>query len=149
MWEGSCPHCVSPHSGISSHAGLGVSSPTEATQATQLREWDQQTGNRVRDSPNSNCCETWMKTKLHTCYIYPASLSPAHAHALVDGLVSGNPQISKLVGSIVLLWIPNPLYVLNPLPNSSPRIPRLYLMFGCGSLHLFPWAVEWSLSEDS
>jgi hypothetical protein len=34
-------------------------------------------------------------------------------------------------------------------PNSSTRFTELYLMFGYGSLHLFPLAAGWYLSVDS
>lgn len=44
-----------------------------------------------------------------------------------------SPQESRSVDSIGLL-----VGSLNPSPNSSKRLPMLQLMFGCGSLHLFP-----------
>lgn len=38
---------------------------------------------------------------------------------------------------------------LNPSPNSSTRLRKLYPMFGCGSLYLVQWAAGSNLSEDS
>jgi hypothetical protein len=38
---------------------------------------------------------------------------------------------------------------INPSPNSSTRLAKLLLMFGCGSLNLFILAARSSLSDDS
>ena len=53
---------------------------------------------------------------------------------MVGDSVSENPQRSWLVDSVGL---------------SVESLSKLHLMFDCGSLHLFPLAVEWSLTEDS
>ena len=51
---------------------------------------------------------------------------------------------SKLVESFGLL-----VALLNLYLNSSTKIPKLYTMFACGSLHLFQSAAGCSLSENS
>jgi hypothetical protein len=73
-------------------------------------------------------------------------LGPASICYLVGGSVS--KRLVVFVGFLVeSLSIPSGF--LNPLPNSSTRLPELLLMFGCGSLHLVQSAAGWILSEDS
>ena len=66
-----------------------------------------------------------MKTNLIICYISLGSLSPAHDCSLVGGSVPG---------------VPIPSRCLSPTPNSSTSLLKLHLIFGFGSLHLFPLA---------
>ena len=77
-------------------------------------------------------------------------LSPAHIGSVVGGSVSERPQGSRLVDSVgFLLEFLISFRAFSPSSNSSIRVPELSSMFGCGYLHLFQSAAEWSLSEDS
>ena len=59
-----------------------------------------------------------------------------------------SPEESRLINWI-FLWSPVLFGSLILSPNSSVGLLQLHLLFGCESLHLFPLAVGWSLSEDS
>jgi hypothetical protein len=76
-------------------------------------------------------------------------LGPAHAHSLFSGSVSGSPQVSRLVESVGLSVISLTSSGPSILPQLFHKTPKLHLMFGCRSLHVFPLATGWSLSEDS
>ena len=88
-----------------------------------------------------------MKTKLLICYICAEGLGPACICSLVGDSDSGNFQGYRLVTVLVFLWGSCPLPVSWSFLNSSTGLPELHLMFGCESLHLFPLAALWSLSE--
>jgi hypothetical protein len=123
--------------------------PPRPDKTGQLGEGDPKTGNRIRHSPHYNCSGTHRKTELHICYKCVGLLGPFLACSLVGGSVSVSSHRPRVVASV------GPLVVfLTPLASSilSPTLPQDFLrcsMFGCGSLHLFWSAAEWSLSEDS
>jgi hypothetical protein len=73
-----------------------------------------------------------MKTKLHICYKCVGSLDPVPVCSLVGGLVSVSSHGPKLVDFVGLVVF------LTPLTHSilSPRLPKLHLMFGSGSLNM-------------
>ena len=77
-----------------------------------------------------------MKTKLYIWYMGVGGL-PAQACSLVGGSVSVSPHGPRLVDSVGFL-----VAVLDP--SSSPKLSldssKRHLLFGCGSLHLFPSA---------
>ena len=104
----------------------------------QLGESDPWTSNRFRDNHFSSCWGSHMKTKLPFCYIYAGDSG------------SERPQGTTLVdfhwpscGDRIQSWF------LNPSLIPSIRLPKLQLMFSCGSLYLFQTDVVWSLSEDA
>jgi hypothetical protein len=66
-------------------------------------------------------------------------LGPAHAHSLVGGSVSGNPQGNRLVDFVGL-----PVEFL-----SSSSFSILPSLSQDSKLHLFPLAAGWNFSEDS
>jgi hypothetical protein len=79
-----------------------------------------------------------MKTKLHNCYICAEGLGQSHACSLVGGSDSVSPCGPGLVDSVGFLFLY--LTSLAPANHSSPSssgFPKLCLVFGCGSLHLF------------
>jgi hypothetical protein len=128
-------------------AGLGVSSPTEARLGSLVRGrgvTDRQ-ATRLRDSPCSSCWGTLMKTKLLTCYICAGVLGLACVCSLFGWWFRlwepPRVQVSWLC------WPSCRFSVLFAFFNPAPT--KLHLMFVCESLHLFPLAAGWSLSEDS
>ena len=90
-----------------------------------------------------------MKTKLYICYICAGGLNPTLICSSVDRSVSENLQGSRVADCWSSFGIFIPSKFLNSSPNSSTRFPKLGIVFGCGSLHLFQSASGWSLSEDS
>ena len=90
-----------------------------------------------------------MKTKVHICYIHVRGLGPAHICSLVRSSVFGSPQGSRLVDSVGLPVELYPFRALSLSHDSFIRFPKLHLVFGSGSLHLFQSAAGRSLSEDS
>lgn len=64
---------------------------------------------------------------------------------MIVGLVSVSPHVPRLVDSVGFLVVP-----LTPttLLSLFCRVPKLFLMFSCGSLHLFPSVARCSLSDD-
>ena len=110
---------------------LGTSSPTEGMGST-----GSQAGNKLRHSPCSSCSGTCMRSKLLICYICAGGLGPICAHSVVGDSVSGSPQVSRLFNSVDL-----------PVESISCLVPQSQLF--CKTLHLFPLAAGWSLSEDS
>ena len=89
---------------------------------------------RVRDSPLLPLLESHRKTKLYNCSIYAEGLGQSHAGSLVVGPVS-EPLGSFCGFSCGVL---NPSGSYNPSSPSFSEFSKLGLMFGCGSLHLFP-----------
>jgi hypothetical protein len=88
-----------------------------------------------------------MKIKLNICYIC-AGVQPMYALWLaVQSL--GAPKGPGYLILLVFCGVPVLFLSLNPSPNSSIRLPKLHLMFGCESLYLFPLAAGWSLSNGS
>ena len=79
-----------------------------------------------------------MKTEMHNCYICAEALVPSRECSLFDGSVSGLlwAQVSFLVVSLTL-WL-----FQSFLPALPQDFPKLCLMFGCGSLYLFPTVVD-------
>jgi hypothetical protein len=73
-------------------------------------------------------------------HMWGQGLGPAHACSLISGSVSESLQGSRLVDSVGLSVEFYPLLGHNPSSYSSIRVPKLHLLFGCGSLHLFPMA---------
>ena len=76
-------------------------------------------------------------------------LGPVHGHSLVFGSVSESPQKSRLVNSVSVSTETLSFSSLVMLLPTFADLLELHLMFGCGSLHLFPLTAGWSLSEDS
>jgi hypothetical protein len=119
-------------------AGLGTSSPTEAGPGIQLGEGDPVVGNRVRDrqpllqllgDPHED----------QATHLLQMWRGPVPACSLVGGSVSVGLHGARLVDSVGLHVVSLPPSApLNSIPNPSTRPPELPLMFGCGSLHLFP-----------
>ena len=72
-------------------------------------------------------------------------LGPSRVCFSVDGSVSASPQGSNLV----FCGVPVLSGSLNHFSNSSIRIIKVHLIFGCGPLHLFWSGAGWSLSEHS
>ena len=64
---------------------------------------------------------------------------------LVGGSVSGSPQGSRLVDSVGLPVELYPFRALSLSHDSFIRFPKLHLVFGSGSLHLFQSAAGRSL----
>ena len=82
-----------------------------------------------------------MKSRLHICYKYVGGLDRDKANSLVFGSISMSSHEPRLVDSVgVLLFLTPPPHLLNYIPDSSTRLPKLCLMFGCVFLHLFPSA---------
>jgi hypothetical protein len=69
-------------------------------------------------------------------------LSPAHACSLVAGSVSMRPPRPRLVDWRSFCGVLNPSKELNSISHTSKRLSEHCLMFGCGSLHIFPSAGE-------
>jgi hypothetical protein len=112
------PSWVLTHSVTSSHCRTRhIYSHWEKRQPAQLGEQDPQAGNRFRGSQSSNCWGTYMKTKVHICYICALDLCPAHVYSLVGGSVSGCHQESRLVDSVDLL-------VQSLFPLNSSTLPQ-------------------------
>jgi hypothetical protein len=78
-----------------------------------------------------------MKTHLHNCYIYAEGLGQTHAGSLVGGSVSVSPYRPRLVDSVGFVVVPLISWLLQTVLSLSSGFPKLYLMFGSGSLHLF------------
>ena len=75
------------------------------------------------------------------------SARSAHTCSLVGDSVSVNPH--GLLDSVDLLVVFLTLTdLLTSIFHSSSRLPELYLMFGCGTLHLSPSDAEGRLSRD-
>jgi hypothetical protein len=88
-------------------------------------------GNRIQDSPLSNCQRTHMKTKLHFCYKCIKGLDPASAWSFVGGsaaVTSMGPGLCRSCGVL------DPSNLLNSNHHSSVRLLNLCQMFGHGSL---------------
>lgn len=76
-----------------------------------------------------------MKMKLYICYVCVAGLGPAHACSVYGISVSVNPygpSVVDSVGCVLGLSV-----YFSPSSCSSTIYPELFLMVGCGSLHLF------------
>jgi hypothetical protein len=93
---------------------------------------------------------TW-RTSCTSAANYLGGLGTGPACSLVGGQSLWAPIGSWLVYSVGFLLVSlTPLACsILPLPHSSTWLPRLCLLFGCGSLHLFPSAAGWNLSGDS
>jgi hypothetical protein len=114
----------------------------------QLAQPDPQSGNRVRDSACSSCWGPCLKTKLHICLVYLCVACGARSSPCSLSLWEPpRVQVSWLCWSSC--GVPVLFMSLSFSPNSSPRLPELHLMFGRRTLHLFPWAAGWNLSEDA
>jgi hypothetical protein len=129
------------------------SSLAESRQSSPVRGTCPHSGNRIRVSPHSSFWRTHMKTKLHISYIYGGGAPRSSPCMLFSWWFSlwEPPRVQ-----VKLFWsscgLPIPSGFLGPSPNSSTRLPKLSLTFGCrfcGSLHLFQSAAGWSLSKDS
>jgi hypothetical protein len=111
--------------------------------AGQLWERDPKADNSIRDSLCTCCKRFSMRAKLYVCYIYVGGIGLSHACSLVGGSVSVSPYGPKLVVSVVFFFVcvvfGLTCLALSILPSqSSTRFLKFCLMFGCGSLHLFP-----------
>jgi hypothetical protein len=106
-----------------------------------LGEGDQKASNRVqvRDRPCSSYWGTNMKTNMHIYYICAGSLGQLHACSFVGVSISVSPCYSWFDSSEAL----DPFNSFNPSLGSSTRLPELCLMFGWGSLYLFPSTNRW------
>jgi hypothetical protein len=88
-----------------------------------------------------------MKTKRHKGDICTEDLSQSQACSLVGSWVSVNAYGPRLVDSIGFLVVPStPLASKTLPPLLLQDSPKLCLMFGCGSLHLFISVSGWSFS---
>jgi hypothetical protein len=92
---------------------------------------------------------THIKKELHTYYLCLWGLNPAQVCSLVGGSDSEIPQGSSLINCWSSCVVPICFGSLNSFPNSSIRVPDLYSIFGCWSLHLFQSAAGGSLTVDS
>ena len=88
-----------------------------------------------------------MKTQLHNCYICAEGLGQSHTSSLPGWHFSLSESLWVKVSRFCRFScsVLDPTGSLNPSFHSS-RLSELCLMFGCGSLHLFPSAAGWSLS---
>lgn len=77
-----------------------------------------------------------MTIKIHICYKCVGGLGLAPAYSLVGGSASVSPHGPRLMDPVG----PLPSGSLNPISYSSTKLPKLCLMFDCGSLHLCPLA---------
>jgi hypothetical protein len=77
------------------------------------------------------------KTKMDIYYKCVGGLGPAPPCSLVGGSVSLRPHGPRLVDFCGVL---KPSGLLNSVLHSSTRLLEVCLMFGCGSLYLFPSA---------
>ena len=82
-------------------------------------------------------------TKLHMGYICTGfgGLDSTHAHSLVGGLVSGNPQVSRLDVKTLLVFVCIPVLLGSFIP--SPTLLedcRSAIFVYLWALHLFPLA---------
>lgn len=66
----------------------------------------------------------------------------------IGGAVYGSPQGQVSLPCWSSCGVTISFRSLNLSPNFSTRPPKLFLMCGCGSLHLFPLAAGRSLSEE-
>jgi hypothetical protein len=66
----------------------------------------------------------------------------------VGGSVSLSPYGPRMVDPVSVLD-PSGSYSSSSHPPFLQDSPKLHLMFGCGSLHLFPSVAGWSLSDDN
>ena len=71
-----------------------------------------------------------MKTELHNSYIYAEGLCSVSVSPY-------GPRLVDFVGFLVMSLTPLVLTILSFLPFLC-MIAKLCLVFGCGSLHLFP-----------
>lgn len=96
------------------------------------------TGKSVTDSPAPTVRSSAKKTKLHNLNIYAEDLRQTHTGSLIVSSVSMNFYEHCLVDFVGFLVVPmtHPTLLILPLP--LPQDSELQLMFGCGSLNLFP-----------
>ena len=65
------------------------------------------------------------------------------------GSVSEIPQGSRLIDTVGLPIVFSPFKAFTLTPNTSIRVSGMHPIFVCECRHLFPFAVGYSLSEDS
>jgi hypothetical protein len=90
-----------------------------------------------------------MKTKLNICYKCIGGLGPAPRCSLVGDSVSLSPPWAQVGWLCKLYGILDLSSSLNAILHSSTRPHQLHLIFGCGSVHLFPSPAEWCLCGES
>jgi hypothetical protein len=79
------------------------------------------------------------RRSIYTTVTNAEGLGKSHAGFLVVSTVSRSPYEPKLVnfvGFLLISSIPLVFTILPPPPSTG--FPKLHLMFGCGSLYLFP-----------
>lgn len=86
----------------------------------------------------------------HLLCVTVGDLGPVHAPSFLSASISESLQGSRIIDSVGLPLETLVLYAaLSLSPNSTTRLPKLHLVFGYGSFHLFYSAAEFSLSADS
>lgn len=90
-------------------------------------------------------------TNLYNQSTYAKKLIQTHAGPMIVASVSMNfyePCLVDFVGYVFSGFL-NPSGSFNSSSSSSVGFPELCLMFGCSSLHLFPWVTGGSLSDNN
>jgi hypothetical protein len=101
----------------------------------------------VRDRPCSHCYKSYLKTN-YSSRIRVAGLGQSHAGSWLVVQSLWALMSSGWLILWVFLWCLDPSGSYNP-SLSSAGFPKCCLMFGCGSLHLFPSVARQSHSDDS
>ena len=86
-----------------------------------------------------------MKINFHNCYICAEGLGLSHECSLVSDSVSvvlNEPRVVDFVGFFFFFSGILDFSGSSIPSSSSTRFPKLCLMFGCESLHLFPSVAE-------
>lgn len=131
--EGQAPRCYQPTLAPQEAAGQRASSPR---QGSPTRERGPKGRQQSQKQSLKLLFGFHMNTKMHNDYTCVENLFQSHAGFLVVSSVSVGPYGRRLLDSVdVLLLDPSILP-----PPSSTGFPKVSLMFGCDSLHLFPLA---------
>jgi hypothetical protein len=118
--EGGLSHGYKPTLVHQVSTGPSASSLTEAWQGSTDRERDPKSGNRVRNSPLQllgDLHEDYVTHLLQMCRV-PISRP---AYSLIGGPVSVSPHGPRLVGSVVFLWCPWPLWLPQSFSFTLPQ----------------------------